>query len=271
MGGSLVSAFDNTGAVFAVACSETQTIALYAHATMDHVSSCSNASACPCQLSSHTQSPFFHAAFVDPALADIAVPPPIPIITSLSFSNDGAYILVGTSSDFHYVLDAFSLEMVRRLAGHQGLERDTNGDKCVEPRRGRSGEEVSWIGDSKWVVSGSNDGSICIWDLTPNPGQEKLTATDTVGEVKPIIGAPPRPPTLQPVAKLHAKGGTSSHPSRAVRFNPKYCMFASGGEDLVSLSLAATLVVFGAIWSCSHSQTFWLPEKSEQTLIDEGF
>lgn len=39
MGGSLVSAFDNTGQVFAVACSETQTIALYAHATMDHVSS----------------------------------------------------------------------------------------------------------------------------------------------------------------------------------------------------------------------------------------
>jgi hypothetical protein len=30
-------AFDNSGAVFAVACSQTQTIALYAHATMDHV------------------------------------------------------------------------------------------------------------------------------------------------------------------------------------------------------------------------------------------
>jgi len=32
-----VVAFDNSGAVFAVACSQTQTIALYAHATMDHV------------------------------------------------------------------------------------------------------------------------------------------------------------------------------------------------------------------------------------------
>jgi hypothetical protein len=37
IGGSSVAAFDNTGAVFAVACSQTQTIALYAHATMDHV------------------------------------------------------------------------------------------------------------------------------------------------------------------------------------------------------------------------------------------
>jgi COMPASS component SWD2 len=37
VGGSSVVAFDNSGAVFAVACSQTQTIALYAHATMDHV------------------------------------------------------------------------------------------------------------------------------------------------------------------------------------------------------------------------------------------
>ena len=37
VGGSSVVAFDNTGAVFAVACSQTQTIALYAHAAMDHV------------------------------------------------------------------------------------------------------------------------------------------------------------------------------------------------------------------------------------------
>lgn len=156
--------------------------------------------------------------------------------------------------------------MVRRLTGHQGLERDSEGNRGVQPRRGRSGEEVSWVGDSKWVVSGSNDGSICIWDLTSPPGQEKLTAQDlVVGEVKPNFGSYPRPPTLEPVAKLHGKGGASNHPTRAVRFNPKFCMFASGGEDLVSRSS----LPFGP--GTHLYQTFWLPEKDEETLVAEGF
>ena len=38
VGGSSVAAFDNSGMVFAVACSQTQTIMLYAVSSMDHVS-----------------------------------------------------------------------------------------------------------------------------------------------------------------------------------------------------------------------------------------
>lgn len=69
-------------------------------------------------------------------------------------------------------------------------------------------------------------------------GQEKLAVTDQVndalGDIKMEYGASPRPPTLEPSVKLGGKDGAGNQPSRAVRFNPKFCMLASGGEDLVS-------------------------------------
>lgn len=153
----------------------------------------------------------------------------------MSFSNDGMYILLGTSSNFHYVLDAFSLGIVRRLTGHQGL-----GEQGIEPNRGKSGEEVCWTGDAKWVMSGSADGSVCMWDLTPPAGQEKLQASDVLGpgDVKPnflnMNGNNDRPPTMQPTIRLQNKGGAGAGATRAVRFNPKLCMMATGGDDLVS-------------------------------------
>jgi COMPASS component SWD2 len=110
--------------------------------------------------------------------------------------------------------------MVRRLRGHVALGRT-------------SGEEVSWSGDSKFVISGSGDGSICIWDLTPvdiSPVDGKLIlAGPTL-----IPGLNPRCITLDPVVRLQS-GGVEGVASRCVRFNPRLGMLASGGEDLVSL------------------------------------
>lgn len=107
--------------------------------------------------------------------------------------------------------------MVRRLRGHTALNR-------------QSGEEVSWSGDSKFVISGSGNGVICIWDLIPIDGHEKLQG--------PILvpGINPRCMTLEPVVKLQS-GGVEGVASRCVRFNPRLGMLASGGEDLVSSSL----------------------------------
>lgn len=180
------------------------------------------------------QAPFKSGPVIDHELANISVPPPVPIFTSISFSNDGLYILLGTSSDFHYVLDAWDLPIIARLTGHQGLERDINGHRDIEPRRGKSGEEVSWTGDSKSVISGSNDGSICIWDLSTLKADLEVKRQEENENVNMMGITPNGPLTLEPSVRLSGKGGPGHQPSRAVKFNPRLCMLASGGEDLVS-------------------------------------
>ncbi|EIW72712.1 hypothetical protein M231_07216 [Tremella mesenterica] len=203
VGGTAVAAFDNSGLVFAVACFQTQTIMLYAVSSMDH-------------------SPFHYAALIDPALSEISMPPPKPIYTSIAFSNDGNYLLIGTSSDAHYLVDAFDLVILRRLVGHQGLERDKDGQKGIIPRRGASGEEVCFTGDSKWVVSGSADGAVVFWDISPEMGKEKLEV---------IIGERGKVAELLPTIRLEASANAGFGPSRSVRMNPRYAMMGVGGEE----------------------------------------
>ncbi|OXC65101.1 hypothetical protein AYX13_05713 [Cryptococcus neoformans] len=221
VGGSAIAAMDNTGVVFAVACSDTQTIMMYATKTAD-------------------VHPFIHQGLIDIALEDISTPPPKPIFTSLHFSNNGQYLLVGTSSDVHYVLDAIYLTPLRRLVGHSGLERDAQGNKGVEPRRGISGEELCWTADSSWVISGSANGEVIAWDLRPEPGQSQLTRSDVAGgnwhTANPPDWTTLRIPDLKPKVVLHGDGAGSG-PTRAVKFNPRYNLMAVGGYDLVSLSI----------------------------------
>ena len=125
----------------------------------------------------------------------------------------------------HYLVDAFDLVLVRRLVGHQGLERDREGQKSTSPRRGASGEEVCFTGDSKWVISGSADGSVLFWDLTPPPGQEKLEAAP----------AGTRPIDLRSTVRLDHTASQAFGPCRSVRMNPRYAMMAAGGEEFVGL------------------------------------
>ncbi|WVQ71331.1 hypothetical protein IAR50_000859 [Cryptococcus sp. DSM 104548] len=236
IGGSSIAAMDNTGMVFAVACTSAQTIMMYATKTMDAL-------------------PFIHRPLIDIALETISIPPPIPIFTSLSFSNNGHYLLVGTSSDVHYVLDAMDLVPLRRLVGHKGLERDQNGHKTVEPRRGISGEEVGWTGNSEFVISGSATGEVLLWDLRPEEGCEKLNRNDYLGGKWDVPGheAPDwgriRIPDVVPAVVLNDKKDGLG-PSRAVAYNPRYNMMAVGGRDLA----------------------FWLPQKDEEArLAAEGY
>lgn len=151
------------------------------------------------------QAPFAHAALIDVALD----PSQRPNFTSISFSNDGNHLLVGTSGNVHYVLDAYDLTLLRRLEGHTGLGRS-------------SGEEVSWSADSKWVLSGSADGTVSVWDLGIPKGAEKL---------EPPAGRNEPAPTLKPTGVLRAGEGQHA-PSRAVAFNPRFGMMAVGGEEL---------------------------------------
>ncbi|WWC88184.1 uncharacterized protein L201_003089 [Kwoniella dendrophila CBS 6074] len=258
VGGSAIAAFDNQGIIFAVACSETQTIMMYATNTMDRI-------------------PFAYTPFNDIQFGKESIPPPKPIFTSMSFSSNGEYLLIGTSSDVHYLIDAIDLIPLRRLIGHQGLGKERtdfqNGQKGITtlstPKRGISGEEVSFTSDSKFIISGSADGDILFWDLSSSPSREdsNLNPIDGNGKLtrNELENGKKLPSDIKwhtlPIPDLKAKvilkgntnnnssGNPSSSQSRAVRFNNRLQMFAVGGEDL----------------------TFWIPEKDEDSKVQQGW
>ncbi|KAL7423552.1 hypothetical protein Q5752_001132 [Cryptotrichosporon argae] len=188
VGGSTIAAFDSSGLVFAVACSATQTIMLYDCTNLDNA-------------------PFNHGQIVEPGSAHALN------ITSLAFSNDGQFILVGTDGDAHLLVDAYDLRLVRRLEGHAPLGRVAGAHA-----RALSGEETGFTADSRWAFSGGADGAVAFWAL------------DTAQDAADV--------TMRPTRVVRPDGARLS---RAVRFNPRLCMLAVGGDEL----------------------SFWLPEKAD--------
>lgn len=145
--GHPVVAYDPTGKVFAVAINERSAVLLYDVRKFD-------------------QLPFLVVHLDDSAaLSKISMPPRIPIITSLTFTSDSQYLLLGTSGDAHYVIDTFSEggQVVARLIGHEGLEKASGASIGMVAEAGISGQEVCWTPDGKWVLSGSADGSVVFW------------------------------------------------------------------------------------------------------------
>ncbi|PFH53113.1 hypothetical protein AMATHDRAFT_1540 [Amanita thiersii Skay4041] len=193
-----IIAYDATGVVFAVAVNHYSRILLYDQANFD-------------------KAPFLVITLEDPTLARVSYPPRPIYMTSMSFSSNGKYLLVGCSGDAHYVVDAFEGHLLAKLEGHIGLERRSlSSPPSIEPSKGSSGEEVSWTPDSKYVVGGSLDGKILIWDVQNLPTRS--------GEVD--LKVPPL--QVQPLAALDGHPG----PSRCVRFNPRFAMMCSAGAEL---------------------------------------
>lgn len=91
-------AYDPSGSVFGVALNLRSTLLLY-------------------DLKNFDKMPFLSVQIEDPVLAQRTFPPRLPVYTSLSFSNDGKWVLIGTSGDVHYVVDAFEGGVVARLEG----------------------------------------------------------------------------------------------------------------------------------------------------------
>ncbi|GAA5983746.1 hypothetical protein JCM11641_001742 [Rhodosporidiobolus odoratus] len=217
-------AYDPSGSVFAIVLNLRSTVMMYDTANYD-------------------KQPFLCVHIDDPILRDRTYPPRTPIYTSCQFSNDGKWLLVGTSGDVHYVLDSFEGNVVARLECPSdriamGLERPIAPphDRPMEPKAGLSAEEVKWSPDGRFVISGSIDGKMHIWDVAPPDSErEKLYPT--------------RPPP-GPKCTLHPIRSTEGHaggPSRAVAFNPKMAMVASAGFELA----------------------FWLPELEPSTKAAE--
>jgi COMPASS component SWD2 len=200
-----VVAYDATGVVFAVGLNEHQRILLFDQANFD-------------------RAPFLTIVLDDPSLREISYPPRQLYMTSLAFSTNGKYILVGCSGDAHYIVDSFEGHVLAKLEGFMGLERRAPGaPPDIKPQKGCSGEEVSWTPDSKFIVGGSLDGRVHIWDM------KKLPAEVDKDWQGPMI-------RIQPLANL------DGHPaaSRAVKFNPRFAMMASAGAELVRQSMPST-------------------------------
>jgi COMPASS component SWD2 len=191
-----VVAYDTSGVVFAVGLNQYSKILLYDTSNFD-------------------KEPFQTISVNDTALVKISYPPRPLIMTSLEFSTNGKWLLVGTSGGAHYIMDAFDGPMLARLTGHQPL--DPKQPLGAQSSRLMSGEEVCWTPDSKFVLSGSEDGKIYIWDI------------GSKGELQP-----PKPgrdaDTIQPSQVIDGHAG----PTRCLRFNPRFAMLATASNDLVS-------------------------------------
>ncbi|KAF8742649.1 hypothetical protein AX14_002886 [Amanita brunnescens Koide BX004] len=193
-----IIAYDSTGVVFAVAVNHYSRILLYDQANFD-------------------KAPFLVITLEDPTLARVSYPPRPIYMTSMSFSSNGKYLLVGCSGNAHYIVDAFEGHLLAKLEGHIGLERRSmSAAPTIEPSRGSSGEEVCWTPDSKFVVGGSLDGRILVWDAQNLPTRS--------GEVDLKIP----PAQIQPLSVLEGHPG----PSRCLRFNPRFAMMCSAGAEL---------------------------------------
>ncbi|KAF5366982.1 hypothetical protein D9758_003968 [Tetrapyrgos nigripes] len=193
-----IVAYDATGLVFAVGVNHYSRILLY-------------------DLANYDQAPFLVITLEDPTLALISYPPRPVCMTSLAFSSNGKFLLVGCSGDAHYIMDAFNGHIVAKLTGHVGLERrSVASPPNILPEKGCSGEEVSWTPDSKFIVGGSLNGKVCVWDvqnLIVPPGEVNLKNA---------------PAQINPITVLDGHPG----PSRCVKFNPRLAMMATAGAEL---------------------------------------
>ncbi|SPO25826.1 related to SWD2 - subunit of the COMPASS complex [Ustilago trichophora] len=192
--GHPVVAYDPMGKVFAVAINERSVVLLY-------------------DIRKFDQMPFLVVHLDDSAaLSKVSMPPRIPIITSLTFTHDSQYLLLGTSGDVHYVIDTFSEggHVVARLIGHEGLEKATGQSIGMVAEAGISGQEVCWTPDGKWVLSGSADGSVLFWYIDLEEAKRNEFRN------------------LRPRYKQTGHDGAS----RVLAFNPRHAQFISAGAEV---------------------------------------
>lgn len=192
-----IAAYDSQGMIFAVALNTFQKLILY-------------------DVKQFDKEPFLTVDIKDPYLDKLSYPPRKPFMTSMSFSSNGKWILIGTAGDAHYVIDAFDGFVLARLEGFRGLEGGkNNGPPSTPPVRGISGEEACWTPDSNFIISGSANGSIYMWDAANIP-----TKPAPDGENIKV---------LMPVVTL------DGHPtaSRCVKYNPRIQMMVTAGAELV--------------------------------------
>jgi COMPASS component SWD3 len=88
-----------------------------------------------------------------------------PPVSSVSFSPNGQYILASSLDNKIRLWDQAKARCVRTLEGHQ------NEQFCIFSNWFLKSSDICWI------LSGSEDGSVCVWDLQTGALIEKLSHT----------------------------------------------------------------------------------------------
>jgi COMPASS component SWD2 len=119
--------------------------------------------------------------------------------TGMKFSGDGKYILLSTTTNLIFLLDAFTGDMKRTFTSFSNAH-NTGYFILVIITNLSLVLEASFTPDAQFVISGSDDGTIHVW--------ETLTGKEVV------------------VLKGH------TGPTSVVQWNPKTMMMASGCTNL---------------------------------------
>jgi COMPASS component SWD2 len=124
--------------------------------------------------------------------------------TKLDFTNDGKSLVVSTTGNGHFVLDAFSGELTHfcyRKAGHSGRlapgaspPGQTSGmPNGLSPALGQG--DVCATPDGQYLLGGSGQDSILVWDISKPPSHnnvlEPFETLPGMGKA-PIVGYNPR-------------------------------------------------------------------------------
>lgn len=154
-------------------------------------------------------------------------PPRIPIITSITFSPDGVFLLIGTAGNVHYVVDSHRGYIIHRLRNNEGLEKGsmTEGQELsMVPEAGISGQECGWTPDGRFVYSGASVFAITLTSLSLlylslSGGSDNKVRFWLIPDYIPDESVPPNESSnLFPSSELT---GHPASPTRVVRFNPR--------------------------------------------------
>ncbi|RHZ75011.1 hypothetical protein Glove_218g17 [Diversispora epigaea] len=137
--------------------------------------------------------------------------------TGLKFSNDGQKILINTSGDVHYIMDAFDGNLKQRLIGHAGLD---NASSFL------GGEESCFTPDGRYVISGSKDGKIYFWDIS-NSNNNNNNESTTITTAESLTTEESM--TMKPFHMLNHH----TLPTQVIKFNPNKLLLVSACTDLV--------------------------------------
>lgn len=194
LNGAYLAAWDPSGNVFAVASPTAQSILLYDFRNFDKE-----------PFSTFDMLPYAQESQANTISKGWS---------KLEFSNDGKHLLLGTTGQGHYLLDAFDGNLkaclrrdrggVKRLGvGDQNPEHiDPHSSEYLQPSTG----DCCFTPDGRYVISGTRRENVLVWD-TLQSAAEKV---------------------LSPAHELNYKGD-----SAVMAFNPKYNMFATGDKEVV--------------------------------------